>query len=154
MNRIITIFAFLMLCSGCKDSDPQGMDKYTIEYSIDKHQFGVVVAEDGGVSKKKAQTYALQRAAQVAHDHGYRYFVIHRESQVVVMKTEKRSPHQDMPTNIYYELIQSDNFGRDRLQAPEMNPSNQIPAYQIEFACQESKPSSQHYDVCDFVACD
>lgn len=123
-----------------------------MDYSIGDNKYGVVVAEDDGISRGEAKKYAMQRAAEVAHDHGYRYFTIDRESQVMVMKTEAGS--QGAPRNIYYELIQSDNFGRDRLQTPAMNPSKTIPGYQIEFSCQENKPSGRHYDVCDYGACD
>lgn len=150
MKRLIAV---LLLCAGCKESQNPDMDKYTMDYSIDHNRFGVVVAEDGGISRSEAEKYALQRAAEVAHDHGYRYFIIDRESQVSVLRSEKGSPNEGMPTNLYYELIQSDNFGRDRFQTPEMNPSTQVPGYQIEFSCQESKPSGKHYDVCDYGLC-
>ena len=152
MKRLITAFSFLVLCAGCQDSNTADMDQYTMDYSIEKNKYGVVVAEDNGVSRSEAKKYAMQRAAEVAHDHGYRYFTIDNESQVMVMRTEQGS--NGAPTNIYYELIQSDNFGRDRLQSSEMNPSQTIPGYQIEFSCQENKPSGRHYDVCDYGACD
>jgi hypothetical protein len=152
MKRLITAVAFLMLCTGCKENS-EDMDKYTMDYSIEKNRFGVVVAEDGGISQAQAEKYALQRAAEVAHEHGYLYFTIDQESQVTLMRSEKGSPNEGMPTNLYYELIQSDNFGRDRLQTPEMNPSSEISGYQIEFSCHQTKPSGRHYDVCDYGLC-
>lgn len=154
MKKFITAFAFLLICTGCQDKEAPDMEKYTTDYSISNNQFGVVVAEDDGVSRSAAKKYAFERAAQIAHSHGFRYFTVDRESQVAILKTEKGDPSQDMPRNMYYELIQSDNFGRDRLESPEMNPSKEISGYQVEFTCQTSKPAGHSYDVCDFGECD
>lgn len=145
MNRFITTFAFLVICAGCKNSQPIDLDRYTMEYSLGMNQFGVVVAEDEGISTIDAQKYALKRAAKVAYEHGYQYFTIDREVLAVVMKTEKGTPGQ--PVIIYYELIQS-------VKSPEMHLSNILQGCQIEFSCQEKKPSGEHYNVCDYRACD
>jgi len=129
------------------------MDQYTTDYSMSNNRYGVIVAEDDGVSRDAAKKYAFERAAQIAHSHGYRYFTVETESQVAILKTEKGDPSQDMPRNMYYELIQSDNFGRERLESSEMHPSKEITGYQIEFTCQVSKPAGRSYDVCDYGQC-
>lgn len=154
MKIITGALIILAFCAGCQDSDPKDMDNYTMDYSISKNQFGVVVAQDDGISKEEAKKYAYQRAAEVAHEHGYQYFTIDQESQVDVVRSEEGSADQSVPRNLYYERIQSGNFARENIMTPEMPPSSQVPGYQIEFSCQESKPSGKYYDVCDFKLCD
>ncbi|MBP7075117.1 MAG: hypothetical protein KBA81_07020 [Rhabdochlamydiaceae bacterium] len=150
MNRFITACVLALLCSGCRDSSPKDMDQYTTNYFISKNRFGVIVAEDKGVSHEAAQKYALERAAQVAHSHGYRYFTIISESQVAVLKTEEASPDRKMPSNIYYERIQKNHSQANQLAAN----GTKIPAYQIEISCKVKKPAGECYDACAMGACD
>lgn len=125
-----------------------------MEYSVGRNQYVVVVAEEEGVTKSEAEKYALKRAAKIAHEHGYRYFYIESETDVIVMRTEPQTPQQTMPKNIYYEQQQSSNFGRDEVLTPQMQPSYSLPAYRLEFTCQENKPYGKYYDVCEFGFCD
>ena len=150
MKKIITAFTFILLCAGCKDSTPDDMDKYTMDYSISSNQFGVVVVVDGGMTRSVAQKQAFQRAAEITHSHGYRYFTIEKEAEVAVLKTTQGSP--DMPTNEYYRMIQSRDLGRDH-STSGIESSTEVPGLQIEFSCQEDKPSGRHYDACNFGLC-
>ena len=150
MNRFTTACVLALLCSGCHDSNPKDMSQYTTNYSISKNRFGVIVVEDKGISHDAAQQHALQRAAQVAHSHGYRYFTIVSESQVAVLRTEEKSPDRKMPSNIYYERIQTNNSK----EQPLATSGTQLPAYQIEISCRVKKPSGESYDACALGACD
>jgi hypothetical protein len=150
MKRIITALAITLLCTGCKDT-PDNLDKYTMDYSLGSNEYGVVVVEDDGITKREAEKHALQKAAEIAHSHGYRYFVINEESEVAVMKSSEASPSQDMPGNEYYKMIQSKDFTKD--QGSAYPTSSETMGYRIEFTCQENKPYGKHYDACDFGLC-
>ena len=52
----------------------------------------------------------MQKAAEMWQKNGYRYFTISSESEVYVIKS---APDQKAPVNQYYEMIQSDNFGKN-----------------------------------------
>jgi hypothetical protein len=155
MKNIITTALCVALLAGCGSSAPKDLDPYTTDYSISRNQFGVVVAEDDGISRSEAQKYAMQKAARVAHEHGYRYFMIDRETEIVMMKGSQNSPQQEMPKNMYYSKIQSGDFGKDRMESSDLNPVKEVSGYQIEFSCHENKPDSgKYFDVCQYGACE
>ena len=153
MKRILIITSCLAFLASCGNSTPKDLSQYTVDYSIEDNRYGVVVAEDDGISTREAKNYAMQRAAQVAHSHGYRYFTIDRETQVLMTKGSNAPYNEDMPKNLYYSMIQSDNFGKDRMDSSNLTPTEQVPGYQIEFSCQGEKPSGRSHDVCDYGLC-
>ena len=155
MKGIIMLFTALLFCVGCKSSSPKNLDKYTIDYEIEQSRYAVVVVEDEGISRKSAKEWARQCAAEIAHKHGFRYFIIDQESEVFVLKTSETFSDQNMPRNLYYSMIQSNGFERPGAGVVELNPSSQTPGYRIEFSCQEEKPTSgKYFDVCDYGFCD
>ena len=108
MNRIITTLAILALFAGCQDSTRKDLDQYARDYSIGQNRFGVIVAENGRISKTEAEKYAIQKAAKVAHYHGYRYFKIDNESHIVSGEVPgykiEFSCQETKPSGRYYDV--------------------------------------------------
>jgi len=156
MKHLICIGIVLSLCS-CKSShqiSSADLEKYSMNYNIEDNKYGVVIVEDGGISRREAREYGLQKASEVAKDNGYQYFVIDSEEQVEVLKGDNSNYQGQAPSNMYYELIQSDNFGRERFESENISTVRTLPGYQIEFSCFREKPSTKHaIDVCLYQNC-
>ncbi len=151
MLLITAMFAFL----GCRsDMSASALADRTIQYQIEGNRYAVVVAEDG-ISEGQAKEEAVKRAAQVAVDNGYRYFVVDSESEVSMMKSNQGFPSPgSRPTNLYYELIQSGNFGREPIDQPQPSMENLYSGWRIQFSCYKERPSRKAIDACQYASCD
>lgn len=147
---LITLSALLIVSCGSHSGTLEAnLADQTIEYQVDDNRYAVVVAEDG-VSAGEAKAYALKRAAQVAKDKGYSYFTIDKEDEVAMARSEDQPSSQTMPRNLYYELIQSDNFGREPIEPGNPPPTSLTQGYRIEFSCYQEKPKGKSFSVNDF----
>ncbi|MBS0615992.1 MAG: hypothetical protein JSR58_05520 [Verrucomicrobia bacterium] len=151
MQKWLVLLSALWMVSCGSSSDTLGANlaDQTINYQIEDNRYAVVVAEDG-ISTDEARDYALKRAAQVAQDNGYSYFSIDKESQVAMARSDELSSDQTMPRNLYYEMIQSDNFGREPVEPGNPPPTSLTQGYRIEFTCHKEKPSGKSFSVSDF----
>jgi hypothetical protein len=142
------LMASLLALTGCKSTlADDDLDQYVIQYHIEDNRYAVAVVEDHGISRSEARQYALQKAAATAKANGYQYFIIEEEGQVAVMSGGSPSPDSTAPKNLYYSMIQSGNFGRDRMEEGSYSAVQQKPAYQIQFSCYKEKPSRHAIDV-------
>jgi len=126
-----------------------------VDYQINENTYAVVVPEDEGVSKSQAVQFAKQKAAEVTVANGGRYFSIQSEQETQMIKSNKDWPSsQDMPGNMYQELIIEQNFGRESLQRNSPPSSSIVPAYRIVFQIYETKPlTRKSIDACTLTEC-
>jgi len=130
-------------CSKCN------LSRQTIQYRIDSSQYAVVVVQKGGVTSRDAKQYAMEKAAAMARQNNFRYFTVELEEKVFATDAQsRRGSDIQMPRNMYYELIQSDNFGK----APMVKGSNgsvvaTYPAYRMVIKCYKERPIAGAIDV-------
>lgn len=152
MKRRLIVLAtlFIVSCVSPSGTLAANLSDQTIDYQIEDNRYAVVVAEDG-VSRREAKDYGMKRAAQVAQDNGFSYFTIDKENEVAMARSDKQSSSQSMPSNLYYEMIQSDNFGREPIEPGNPPPSSMTQGYRIEFSCYKEAPRGKSYSVNDFL---
>jgi len=143
------------LCAGCKNDSKNlaSADQQTIEYQVDDNEYAVVIVRSEDMSEEQAKELAMQKAAEKTRDQKLRYFTIESEGQVQAMRSGKSSDDPSPPSNMYYDLIQSNNFGRDRFEDQQFPDGNIYPAYRIIFKCYQEKPGEKAVDACDIVSC-
>ena len=154
ISNIIVVFSLVFATCYIESALQQEIKDHTIEYNIDDNKYAVVVVQDEGISSSEAKKYAMQRAAEMTIKNGYRYFVVDSESEVYVAKSNKESPSEpSMPRNIYYELIQSGDFGRDLMPPEDLATVAQCPGYRVVFSCFNEKASRKAVDACKYADC-
>jgi hypothetical protein len=156
MKFNIVFVATLFLSSACfADSGAdQKMRDHTVESHIEDDQYAIVIVQDDGISKKEAKKYALKRASEIALENGYSYLRIESQSEVYVSKSDKEFPsEQSRPRNIYYELIQSGNFGRESSDVGDMAPIETHPGYRVVFTCFKDNPGGKVIKACKYADC-
>lgn len=105
-----------------------------MEYQMKGNRCAVVVVEEG-ISEKEAKQEALKAAAEMTVNQGYEYFVVEGEKEVVVVKAgDSRLEDSERPRNIYYELIQSNNFGREPLNSADPYLAKAYLGWRMEFS--------------------
>jgi hypothetical protein len=156
MRLLLSIIVFGCVCFGCKDSkrQPNVLAQQTIEYQMDEDRYAVVIVQTQGMSDEEAKKFALQKAAEKTRSQNLRYFTIESEGKVQAMRSsDTADDNSPSPRNMYYELIQSGNFGRDRFEDEKSSQGNIYSGYRIVFKCYSEKPNSNAVDVCDIVSC-
>ncbi|MBI3236966.1 MAG: hypothetical protein HYZ48_04630 [Chlamydiales bacterium] len=121
---------------------------------MDNDQYAIVVVQSEGIDEEGAKKLAMQKAAEKTQDQNMRYFTIESEGNVQAM-TSSGSAYDNPPParNMYYELIQSGNFGRDQMEDERMPQENLYQAYRIVFKCYADKPKGKSVDSCSIVPC-
>jgi thiamine biosynthesis lipoprotein ApbE len=153
MKRYFFLLIPFIALVACQN-DPPTHDHQAIEYQVENNEYGVVIVQGEGVDDAEAKRQALQRAAQLAQKNNYRYFEVVKEEKVQVASTNNSAySNPSMPSNMYYDLIQSDNFGRDGSSDQNLSQTGLYPAYRIIFRCYQEKPSSDAIDSCTLVDC-
>lgn len=150
---MMCLFTSIGLQAGARaNASPDISDRY-IDYHIEGDKFAVVYVNTDKSSKSRAKRYAMQRAAEVTADNGYRYFKIDSEGEVAV--AESRAPRQRYPTNLYQELIIEGDFGRQDDYGVVDYPyrSGVYPAYKLVIICYDEKPRGRSYDACKMTDC-
>jgi len=75
--RIIVTLSIILALGGCATAyQPQGMTGGFSETQLDTNVFTVTFKGNGHTGRDKANDYALLRSAELALEHGYKYFVI------------------------------------------------------------------------------
>ncbi len=146
---ILLAALFVVSCGSHSSTLAADLSDQTVEYQIEGNRYAVVVAEDG-ISRREAKEYAMKRAAQVAEDNGFSYFTVDAEDQVAMARSEKQPSSQTAPRNLYYEMIQSDNFGREPIEPGNPPPTSMTQGYRIQFSCYKEAPKGKSYNVNDF----
>ncbi len=154
MRYYFWVIALLAL-SSCKynASKLAVADSQIIEYELDSDQYAVVVVRADGMSEEEAKTLAMKKVAKKTRDHQKRYFTVEKEGEVQAMLSSGTAyDTPPPPRNMYYELIQSNDFGRDRFEDERMPQENLYPAYRIIFKCYADNPGGA-VDACDLTPC-
>src|SRR4051812_35337958 len=129
------VIMFAVILTGCGYQDPKMiLADRTMQYQIKDNKYAVIVIEDN-LSEERAKEQAMRKAAEMTVTKGDRYFVIESQGHVAAMKSNTEFGNSNSgPSNIYYELIQSGNFGRERTDQVEPSEEGTYPAWRIEFS--------------------
>ena len=141
----------LLILGSCRSDVAIADEQEAIEYRIEDGSYAIVVPQKEGWSQEKTKQLAMHKAAELAKSYNYRYFLVKNESTVQVARTNK-DPEADAPRDLYYEVIQSGNFGREQMLQPQPY-SELLPAYKIIIQCYENNPPSNAVDVCEIMKC-
>ncbi len=150
MKRLACLFAFLLLCSSCDESPLADGD--VLEYRIDDQTFAVVVPKQG-MSHSEVKEAAMEKAAEMAKSNDYNYIKVVKEENVQLVRPTG-TENKGQPTNLYYEMIQEQNFGRDTTQERSSYPVENLQAYRMTFKVYKDHPPMGSIDVCKKVTCD
>ena len=153
--QYLFVFSLLALAS-CKNnlSSLAIADSQVIEYQMDNDQYAIVVVQEDGMSKKDARALAMKRVAEKTRDQQGRYFTVEKEGEVQVMLSSGTAyDNPPPPRNMYYELIQNNNFTRDSLEDRRMPQEKVYPAYRIVFKSYSERPKWGAVDACDLTEC-
>lgn len=109
-----------------------------MDYPVGNKRYVVVAVIDQNVTEPEARKAALQRAAKVTRDEGYRYFTVISQEKVFVGLSD---PNPVPPaTNLYQELI----IQRDTNTQPRPIQPNEeegvFPALRLTIECSHEKP--------------
>jgi hypothetical protein len=151
MKKTVLLFISLLTLVACKDDSSSNEDAQAIEYNVQGNEYAVAIVKTQGMSDSDAKQLALKRAAQMTQKHNYRYFSVEKEEDVQAMSSSGNN--SQMPSNMYYELIQSGNFSREQFQDYNSSQTQLYPAYRITFKCYQEKPSGKAIDSCNLVEC-
>ncbi len=148
------LFVFLLLASGCQNltkwPNPAPASQ-VYSYPLQDQQYVILVVEDDGVDEERAKKAAMQKAAQVSLDNGYRYFSILSEKTIEVVKLSGGKTSQ-VPGNLYQEKIIEKDFSKKALEQDSSFPSGTYPAYRLEIECYPKKPMmKKSYDAKQFA---
>jgi len=156
MKLTALILATVVLFAGCRSTRTAIADdsNRSIEYHVDGDKYAVVIVKDG-LSESEAREMAMQKAADMTVSNGYRYFTVESQSEVSLIKSDKQYPSQEsMPRNIYYELIQSGNFGREPIRSGDFSTASMATGYKVTFTCSKERSSEKALDACSYTSCD
>jgi len=126
---LISVMALMCCCQEATIADS------AIEYQIDQETYAIVVPQEEGMSDEDAKQLALKKAKEVAKSHNFQYITIEKEEKGTFASTRN---NPQLPKNLYYEDIQTQNFGKDRnIGGPTPYTT---PAYKITFKGYKEKP--------------
>lgn len=159
MNKLLILLASLAVLAVACDSKERIHSSFSgqiIEYQIDEKTYGVVIPENQDISAAQAKRLARQKAAEITVGNGGRYFTIQAEGPVKLAKSNRDGPDsQDLPTNLYQELIIQQNFGRESLERNTPPSMSVVLAYRIVFQIHKEKPSwGTGIDACALTECE
>ncbi len=152
MRKEAYFLTILLALSSCRSEAPIADEQSTIEYRIEDGSYAIVVPQKEGCSQEQAKQLAMKRAAELAKSYNYRYFTVEHEGPVQVARTTQ-SPGANAPRNLYYESIQSGNFGREQIMQESQQYPQILPAYKIIIQCYQDHPPASAIDVCDTLKC-
>ena len=135
-----TLYLSLILVAGCQKPSQllkQVPAAQVMSYPANDNEFIIIVVEDNDITKAEAKAAAKQKAAEVALDHGFRYFSILAEGEIVVMKSSQAA---QFPGNLYQELIIEHEFGKETLEREQASYPQTYPAFRLSIKCYAEKP--------------
>ena len=147
----LSVLFALISCYKTKDTEYLGKTPEVIEYQIFETQYAVVIP----VYKKSralAQKMAMQRAAEITVEEGYRYFTVDEEALVDVAKSEDLGM-DNFHENAYQEVIIDRNFTRKELLESQ-ETINIYSGIRIVFTMYQDKPTTgTSVDACKLTKC-
>ena len=146
----ISTLLLLAACGGGEQTLADG-DRQTIQYQMGQDQYAVVIVQEQGMSDDAVKQLAMQKAAQLTLDKNYRYFTVESEGQVMAMSPS--GSNYQAPRNLYYELIQSNDFSRDQFSDSQANQTQTHSGFRIVIKCYQNSPGGKAIDACSVVKC-
>lgn len=143
---VFTLCALSLFVGGCKNTSAHlaASDRQVIEYQMDDDQYAIVIVRTEDMSEEDARNLAMQKAAEKTKDEGKRYFTVEKEGEVQAMTSSGTAyDNPPPPRNMYYELIQSGNFGRDRFEDERGSQESLYPAYRVIFKMYSDNPGGK-----------
>jgi hypothetical protein len=108
--------------------------------------YSVTFVNRNNSSAESSRKEAVNYAARIAEEKGYRYFTIESEENVRIVQSEKFNP--EPPVNLYQELIVEKNYGRDPVNQERPSQSTQVyPATKLVIKGYYSQAPRGAYDV-------
>jgi len=152
MRKEAYLLSILLTLGSCRGEAPLADEQTTIEYRIEDGSYAIVVPQQEGFSQEQTKQLAMKKAAELAKSYGYRYFSVEQERTVQVARTNQ-SPGANAPRNLYYEAIQSENFGREQIMQESQQYPELLPAYKLIIQCYKDNPPASAIDVCETIKC-
>lgn len=129
-------------------------DQQVIDYQIKDNEYAVVFLQSDGMTDEQVKQLALQKAAEKTQKLKYRYFTIESQEKVLAMSGSGGAyDNASPPQNMYYELFQSGDYGRDRFENESSPQENVSSGYRIIFKCYKEKPHEKAIDACEVIPC-
>jgi len=139
--------AFLGVLFAYSQSD----DDFVVSQTSSR-EFILIYVNKSKISRSKARKKALQKAAEVTVDEGYRYFTIDEER--VVQIASSNGNYEEQPRNYYQEKIIESDFGSNREARSKTLPSTRVySGYKIKISCYKQKPFKKAKDACRYTRC-
>ncbi len=155
MRNQILVLAVLALLGGCSfnrvasgPTQPQ-----VVDYTQSDGNVVLLVVQPQGMDPQKAKQMALQRAAEITVENGYRYFRVVSESETQVVQSQGNGQgNEGYTTNMYQEYTVEGDFGRESVDKRATQGSDVYPAWRCEFEMQR-RSRVNSYDACDYTEC-
>ena len=122
------VFFLIFLGPVCLNLEAEGN---ILEYPVTGDRYAIVVVQEGRQSRATAKKIALERAASITKEKGYRSFSIVSEKDVQVARSDPNDNTHQFYGNMYQELIIEGDFNRDRLANQDMPKQTISPAYRL-----------------------
>jgi hypothetical protein len=132
MRSVVYLIASIMILGACRSTP---LAQNSLEYKIDDQTYAVVVPQEEGMSDEEVKKTALKKAIEIAKAHDFQYITIEKEEKGALAST-KNNPQ--LPQNLYYEDIQTRDFGKDRNLGGPIPYTT--PAYKLTFKGYKERP--------------
>jgi len=152
MFRYFLLIAYMMVFPFLSALSTDASGKF-IDQKLGTNRYSVTYIELETTSSQEALQYALEHAAGLVKQDGYRYFTLDSRQEVIL--AESQNSGQAFYGNMYEEKIIQRDWGKSSIKK-NTSPSsvNTYPGLKITLSSYKEKPwKGKVYDVCDFVPC-
>lgn len=146
---VVSLFYYQMAKADGADAD---FSRKIIEYQVDGNKYVIVVAEDG-LTQNEAQRIALKKASEIAVNKGFQYLAIETENEISVLKSNATPLDDSGPQNMYYEMVESGNFGRRPIDQQNLSGVTLYTGWRIMVSFYKEKPEGSPINACDYTPC-
>ncbi|NGX63030.1 MAG: hypothetical protein KR126chlam6_00436 [Candidatus Anoxychlamydiales bacterium] len=154
----LAVAFFMISCSSANEGQNQNNKKsqrnnfQVVKVRDQKDEFTIIVLKDHTMNKI-ARKKAIEKAASVANESGYKSFDVVKEENVKIMLGKKDWPSAwDFPQNLYEEEIVQKGYNRDRMISGSQRDYKIRSALKVQVKCYFDKDKGQ-YKVCDIIKC-
>jgi hypothetical protein len=147
--KLSIAIAFAMTAIMVSFADDTSSSDNAITYQIGDNMFAVTIPQDG-ISEDEAKELAMKKAAEICKKNGYQYFTITSEGTAYVMKSQNQD---SSPSNLNYEMVQSDNFGKNPVGQDPNAKVTFMNGWNIKFSCSKEKMGEKAIDACRYTNC-
>jgi hypothetical protein len=149
MKSILLSTFVILLLGSCFNNDSLAdisqNDQFLVS-QIEKGHYDVIYIEPEESPPEESKQKVLKHAAKVAHDNGYRYFIIESENEVMVQQSLRRSTPP--PPNLYQELIQEHHYETDSSGMGSLHSGRKV-----TILCYIDSPPNGAIDSCTLINC-